>query len=83
MLVEMVCRMTRWQPAYHALKKWLPVLGDPSRSAGARKKAIVALGGGSLAALQRANHGEETRAGLTLAEISSSHLTNMIAGNCF
>lgn len=43
MLVEMVWRMTRWQPTYHALKKWVPVLGDPSRSAGARKKAIVAV----------------------------------------
>jgi len=43
MLVEMVWRMTRWQPTYHALKKWLSVLGDPSRSAAARKKAIVAV----------------------------------------
>ena len=41
MLVEMVWRMIRWQPGYHALRKWMPVLGDASRSAAARKKAIV------------------------------------------
>ena len=28
MLVEMVWRMMRWQPDYHGLKKWLPVLGS-------------------------------------------------------
>jgi transposase len=43
MLVEMVWRMMRWQPDYHGRKKWLPVLGDPGRSAAARKKAIVAI----------------------------------------
>jgi len=43
MLVEMVWRMQRWQPGYHALKKWAPILGDPSRSPAARKKAIVAV----------------------------------------
>ena len=43
MLVEMVWRMMRWQPDYHALRKWLPVLADPGRSAAARKKAIVAI----------------------------------------
>ena len=43
MLVEMVWRMIRWQPGYHALRKWMPVLGDSSRSAAARKKAIVAV----------------------------------------
>jgi len=43
MLVEMVWRMMRWQPDYQGLKKWLPVLGDPGRSAAARKKAIVAI----------------------------------------
>ena len=43
MLVEMVWRMIRWQPGYHALRKWMGVLGDASRSAAARKKAIVAV----------------------------------------
>ena len=43
MLVEMVWRMMRWQPDYHGLKKWLPVVADPGRSAAARKKAIVAI----------------------------------------
>ena len=43
MLVEMVWRMIRWQPGYHALRKWMTVLGDATRSAAARKKAIVAV----------------------------------------
>ena len=43
MLVEMVWRMIRWQPGYHALRKWMPVLGDAKGSAAARKKAIVAV----------------------------------------
>ena len=43
MLVEMVWRMIRWQPGYHALRKWMPVLGDTKGSAAARKKAIVAV----------------------------------------
>jgi len=43
MLVEMVWRMRRWQPDYHALKKWAHVLGDPSSSPAARKTAIVAV----------------------------------------
>ena len=43
MLVEMVWRMTRWQPGYHGLQKWLPVLVDPARGGAARKKAVVAI----------------------------------------
>ena len=43
MLVEMVWRMIRWQPEYHALRKWMPVLGDAKGSATARKKAAVAV----------------------------------------
>jgi transposase len=43
MLVEMVWRMIRWQPGYHALQKWMHVLGDASRSPATRKKAIVAV----------------------------------------
>lgn len=43
MLVEMVWRMMRWQPDYIEPKKWMPVLGDPGRSAAARKKTIVAI----------------------------------------
>jgi len=43
MLVEMVWRMMRWQPDYHALRKWEPVLGNPKASAAARKKAVVAV----------------------------------------
>ncbi len=42
-LVEMVWRMMRWQPDYHALRKWAPVLGDAKRGAAARKKAVVAI----------------------------------------
>jgi hypothetical protein len=37
MLVEMVWRMIRWQTGYHALRKWMPVLGDATRGAAARK----------------------------------------------
>ena len=43
MLVEMVWRMMRWQPDYHALRKWAPVLENPKASAAARKKAVVAV----------------------------------------
>ncbi len=43
MLVEMVWRMMRWQPGYHALRKWAPVLQNPRASAAARKKAVVAV----------------------------------------
>jgi DNA-binding transcriptional regulator PaaX len=43
MLVEMVWRMMRWQPDYHALRKWTPVLQNPRSSAAARKKAVVAV----------------------------------------
>lgn len=43
MLVEMVWRMMRWQPDYHALKKWAHILYDASQSAAARKKAVVAV----------------------------------------
>jgi transposase len=43
MLVEMVWRMMRWQPDYHALRKWAPVLQNPRASAAARKKAVVAV----------------------------------------
>ncbi|MDG2124842.1 MAG: hypothetical protein P8J87_14155 [Verrucomicrobiales bacterium] len=42
MLVEMVWRMIRWQPGYLALRKWMLVLGDATRSAAVSKKAIVA-----------------------------------------
>src|SRR5690606_5447476 len=43
MLVEMVWRMMRWQPDYHGLRKWMPVLADPGRGAAARKKAVAAI----------------------------------------
>ena len=43
MLVEMVWQMMRWQPDCHGLKKWLPVLADPGRSAAVWKKAVVAI----------------------------------------
>jgi len=43
MLVEMVWRMMRWQPDYHGLKKWLPVVANRGQSAAARKKAVVAI----------------------------------------
>ena len=43
MLVEMVWRMMRWQPDYHGLRKWAPVLQNPRASAAARKKAVSAV----------------------------------------
>lgn len=43
MLVEMVWRMIRWQPDYHALKKWASILYDPKKNAAVRKKAVVAV----------------------------------------
>ena len=43
MLVEMTWRLIRWQPGYHALRKWQPVLCGPSRNPAARKKAVVAI----------------------------------------
>ena len=43
MLVEIVWRIMRWQSDYIGLKKWMPILRDPGRSAAARKKAIVAI----------------------------------------
>ena len=43
MLVEMVWRMIRWQPGYYALRKWMAVLGDATRSAAVRKEAIGAV----------------------------------------
>lgn len=43
MLVEMVWRMTRWQPGYHGFQKWLTVPVDPARGGAARKKAVVAI----------------------------------------
>jgi transposase len=42
-LVEMVWRMMRWQPNYHALKKWESVFGDPRSAPARRKKAVVAV----------------------------------------
>jgi transposase len=43
MLVEMAWRLQRWQPDYHALRKWAHVLGNPARNGAARKKAVVAV----------------------------------------
>ncbi|MEI6714847.1 MAG: transposase [Verrucomicrobiota bacterium] len=43
MLVDMVCRMIRWQPGYTALLKWAPVLNSPTLNQAVRKKAVVAI----------------------------------------
>ena len=43
MLVEMVWRMVRWQPDYQPLKKWESVFKSPTATAGAKKKAVVAI----------------------------------------
>ncbi len=43
MMVELAWRIVRFQPDYVALQRWGPVLQDKSRSAAARKKAIVAV----------------------------------------
>lgn len=43
-LVEMAWRMKQFQHDYHAIKKWIHILGDKKcRSASQRKKAIVAV----------------------------------------
>ena len=67
MLVEMVWRMMRWQPDYHGLKKWLPVLGsrpqrrrpkegDCGHRPAARRRSV--------AAFHRADHRGQARADL-------------------
>ena len=43
LIVELAWRVSRFQPRYRALRRWGPLLQDPKASAGARKKAIVAL----------------------------------------
>ena len=40
-LIELAWRLVVWQPDSKLVKKWQPVLGQPSK--GARKKAIVAI----------------------------------------
>ncbi|MGD1087807.1 MAG: transposase [Verrucomicrobiota bacterium] len=42
-LIELAWRLVVWQPESKLVKKWLPVLGQPKASKGARKKAIVAI----------------------------------------
>jgi transposase len=41
-LVEMTWRMVRFQPDCHALKRWMPILGNKKAGGSVRKKAIVA-----------------------------------------
>jgi transposase len=43
-LVELAWRCVRFQPEYKPVKHWWPVLASPKASAGAKKKAIVAIG---------------------------------------
>ena len=66
MLVEMVWRITRWQPGYHALQKWLPVLADPARGGAARKKAVVAIARQLAVDLWRVSTGQTTAENLGL-----------------
>ena len=42
-LIEMAWRLVRYQPNYHAFKRWGPVLRNKKAGAAARKKAIVAV----------------------------------------
>ena len=66
MLVEMAWRLQRWQPGYHALRKWAHVLGDPARNGAARKKAVVAVARQLAVDLWRLFTGQTTAANLGL-----------------
>ena len=54
------------EPGYHALRKWMPVLGDATRSAAARKKAIVAVARQLAVDLRRLFTGQTTAENLGL-----------------
>lgn len=59
-LIELAWRTLRFQPQYPPLKRWRSVLGDSKSSAGARKKAIVAVGRRLAIDLWRINTGRST-----------------------
>jgi transposase len=42
-LIETAWRLVRFQPEYRTVRRWIAVLSAPTRSAAARKKAIVAV----------------------------------------
>ena len=75
MLVEMVWRMIRWQPGYHALRKWMPVLGDAKRKCcGAQegdRGGGAAVGGGPVATVHRADHRRKAGADLPAGSVLS------------
>ena len=72
MLVEMVWRMIRWQPDYHALKKWAHVLYDATQNAAARKKVVVAVARQLAVDLWRLFTGQTTAANLGLIYLPES-----------
>jgi len=59
-LIELAWRTLRFQPQYPPLQRWRTVLANPQASAGARKKAIVAIGRRLAIDLWRLNTGRTT-----------------------
>jgi transposase len=65
-LVELAWRCVRYQPQYPPVKRWWPVLASSKASAGAKKKAIVAVGRHLAIDLWRLNTGRTTTEKLCL-----------------
>lgn len=65
-LVELAWRCIHFQPDYAPVKKWLPVLANPKAAAGARKKAVIALGRRLVVDLWRINTRRTTAEKLNL-----------------
>jgi transposase len=65
-LVELAWRCLHFQPDYAPVKKWAPVLANPKAAAGARKKAIIAIGRRLVVDLWRINTNRTTAAKLNL-----------------
>jgi transposase len=65
-LVELAWRCVRFQPDYRPIRRWWPVLASSKASAGAKKKAIVAIGRHLAIDLWRLNTGRTTAEKLCL-----------------
>jgi transposase len=65
-LIELAWRCVRFQPEYHPVKHWLPVLANPRAAGGAKKKAVVAIGRRLAIDLWRINTGRTTAETLNL-----------------
>lgn len=72
LLIELSWRVVRYQPHYHGLRKFLPLLRDRRAGAGARKKAIVAVARRLAVDLWRVRTGRRTVAQLGLSESAAS-----------